>query len=53
MAEIPEASKSRGYPFDRIAAREAGVEPPPEALKPWPEVTVLGPRISERPGGET
>ena len=39
--------------FDRIAAREAGVEPPPEALKPWPKVTVVGPRISERPGGET
>ena len=33
--------------FQRIAAREAGVEPPPEALEPWPEVTVVGPRIGE------
>jgi len=28
--------------FDRMAAREAGVEPPPEALEPWPEVTKVG-----------
>jgi quercetin dioxygenase-like cupin family protein len=35
--------------FDRMAARNAGIEPPPEALKPWPEVVVVGPRIGERP----
>jgi mannose-6-phosphate isomerase-like protein (cupin superfamily) len=35
--------------FDRMAARDAGVEPPPEALEPWPEVVVVGPRIGERP----
>jgi quercetin dioxygenase-like cupin family protein len=34
--------------FDRMAARDAGVEPPPEAMKPWPEVVVVGPRIGER-----
>ena len=39
--------------FDRMAAREAGIEPPPEATEPWPEVTVVGPRIGERPGGES
>jgi quercetin dioxygenase-like cupin family protein len=33
--------------FQRMAARDAGVEPPPEALEPWPEVTVVGPRIGE------
>jgi quercetin dioxygenase-like cupin family protein len=33
--------------FQRMAAREAGVDPPPEALEPWPEVTVVGPRIGE------
>lgn len=32
--------------FDRIAAREAGVEPPPEAAKPWPEVVKVGPPIA-------
>ena len=37
--------------FDRMAAREAGVDPPPEAMKPWPEVIVVGPKIGER-GGE-
>jgi quercetin dioxygenase-like cupin family protein len=31
--------------FDRIAARIAGVEPPPEASKPIPEVTRVGPPI--------
>jgi quercetin dioxygenase-like cupin family protein len=31
--------------FQRMAAREAGVEPPPEALEPWPEVTMVGPPI--------
>ncbi|HEX5620637.1 MAG TPA: cupin domain-containing protein [Solirubrobacteraceae bacterium] len=31
--------------FQRMAAREAGVEPPPEALEPWPEVTTLGPPL--------
>jgi quercetin dioxygenase-like cupin family protein len=33
--------------FQRMAAEEAGVEPPPEALEPWPEVIVVGPRIGE------
>jgi quercetin dioxygenase-like cupin family protein len=33
--------------FQRMTAREAGVEPPPEALEPWPEVTVVGPQIEE------
>jgi quercetin dioxygenase-like cupin family protein len=31
--------------FDRIAARAAGVDPPPEALGPIPEVTRVGPPI--------
>ena len=31
--------------FQRIAAREAGVDPPAEALEPWPEVTVVGSQI--------
>jgi quercetin dioxygenase-like cupin family protein len=31
--------------FQQLAAREAGVEPPPEALEPWPEVTVVGPPL--------
>jgi len=33
--------------FDRVAAREDGVEPPPEAAGPIPEVTRVGPRIGE------
>jgi quercetin dioxygenase-like cupin family protein len=33
--------------FQRMAAKQAGVEPPPEALEPWPEVTVVGPRIGQ------
>ncbi len=33
--------------FDWMAARAAGVEPPPEALERWPEVIVVGPRIGE------
>ena len=33
--------------FQQMAARLAGVEPPPEALEPWPEVTFVGPRIGE------
>jgi quercetin dioxygenase-like cupin family protein len=32
--------------FQRIAAREAGVEPPREALQPWPEVVTVGPPLS-------
>lgn len=39
--------------FDRIAAREAGVEPPPEAAKPVPEVIKVGPPIGDRAGGES
>jgi mannose-6-phosphate isomerase-like protein (cupin superfamily) len=31
--------------FQRMAARATGVDPPPEALEPWPEVTVVGPQI--------
>jgi hypothetical protein len=34
--------------FDRIAAHTTGVEPPPEAAGPLPEVTRLGPPIGER-----
>jgi quercetin dioxygenase-like cupin family protein len=33
--------------FQRMAARQAGVDPPPEAREPWPEVTVVGPQIEE------
>jgi hypothetical protein len=29
-----------------MAARQAGVEPPPEALEPWPEVTTVGPPLA-------
>ena len=36
-----------GRYFDRIAAQEAGVDPPPEATGPWPLVSVVGPRIGE------
>jgi quercetin dioxygenase-like cupin family protein len=36
--------------FDRIAARIAGVEPPPEASKPIPEVTRVGPPIGGQVG---
>jgi quercetin dioxygenase-like cupin family protein len=32
--------------FQRMAATEAGVEPPPEALEPWPEVVKVGPPIA-------
>lgn len=32
----------------RIAAEAAGVEPPPWALQPIPEVTVVGPPLSRR-----
>jgi quercetin dioxygenase-like cupin family protein len=34
--------------FQQIAAREAGVAPPPEALEPWPEVVKVGPRIGDK-----
>ncbi len=34
--------------FDAMAARAPGVEPSAGARKPWPEVTRVGPRISER-----
>jgi quercetin dioxygenase-like cupin family protein len=37
--------------FDLMAARAVGVEPPAEAMEPWPEVTTVGPRIGERQGG--
>jgi quercetin dioxygenase-like cupin family protein len=32
--------------FQRMAAKQAGVEPPPEALEPWPEVTKVGPPLA-------
>ena len=32
--------------FQRMAAEEAGVEPPPEALESWPEVVKVGPPIA-------
>jgi mannose-6-phosphate isomerase-like protein (cupin superfamily) len=31
--------------FDRMAAEAAGVEPPPEALRPYPETVVVGPPL--------
>jgi quercetin dioxygenase-like cupin family protein len=34
--------------FQQMAARDAGVEPPPEALEPWPEVTKVGPPLAAR-----
>src|SRR4051812_42140443 len=34
--------------FARIEAEQAGVDPPPDALKPIPEVTRVGPQIGER-----
>jgi len=39
--------------FDRMAAERAEVEPPASALEPYPETIVVGPRIGERPGGES
>ena len=33
--------------FDRMAAEAAGVDPPPSALEPSPEVTTVGSRIGE------
>jgi len=35
--------------FARRAAALAGIEPPPWAMQPIPEVTVVGPRIGETP----
>jgi quercetin dioxygenase-like cupin family protein len=32
--------------FQRMAAKRAGVEPPPEAREPWPEVTTVGPALA-------
>jgi quercetin dioxygenase-like cupin family protein len=34
--------------FARLAAEAAGVEPPPEVAKGYPETVVVGPRIGER-----
>jgi hypothetical protein len=34
--------------LDRMAAEDAGADPPASALEPWPEVTVVGPRIAAR-----
>ena len=36
--------------FKRLAARLAGREPEPEALKPYPETVVVGPTIFEHLG---
>jgi mannose-6-phosphate isomerase-like protein (cupin superfamily) len=36
--------------FDRLAAERAGVEPPPEALGPYPPTIVVGPQIGAREG---
>jgi quercetin dioxygenase-like cupin family protein len=33
--------------FDRLAAEQAGQQPPPEALGPLPEVQVVGPPIGQ------
>jgi mannose-6-phosphate isomerase-like protein (cupin superfamily) len=32
--------------FQRMAARLAGVDPPAEALEPWPEVVTVGPPLA-------
>jgi quercetin dioxygenase-like cupin family protein len=37
--------------LDRIAARITGVEPPPEASTPIPEVITVGPAIGDHPAG--
>jgi mannose-6-phosphate isomerase-like protein (cupin superfamily) len=34
--------------FERMAAKNAGVEPPAWALEPYPETVVVGPRIPDR-----
>jgi quercetin dioxygenase-like cupin family protein len=34
--------------FQRMAARDAGVDPPPEAFEPWPEVTTVGPPLANQ-----
>ena len=34
--------------FARRAAKATGVEPPAWALEPYPETTVVGPRIPDR-----
>ena len=35
--------------FDRIAAHITGIEPPPEAAGPIPEVVTLGPPLGDEP----
>src|SRR5919199_2428233 len=35
--------------FDRIAAHITGIEPPPEAARPIPEVVTLGPPLGDEP----
>lgn len=37
--------------FDRITAEQTGVDPPPEALKPHPRSTVVGPPIGGHRAG--
>jgi len=34
--------------FDRLTAEQTGVAPPPEALKPFPQGTAVGPPIGRR-----
>jgi quercetin dioxygenase-like cupin family protein len=34
--------------FDRITAEQTGVDPPPEASKPFPQGTAVGPPIGKR-----
>jgi quercetin dioxygenase-like cupin family protein len=37
--------------FARLAAERRGIEPPEWAMQPIPEVTKLGPPLTERPAG--
>jgi quercetin dioxygenase-like cupin family protein len=39
--------------FDLITAEQDGVQPPPEALKPRPHATIVGPPIGRRPTGSS
>jgi quercetin dioxygenase-like cupin family protein len=36
--------------FLRLEAKRAGVDPPPDARRPWPETVVVGPTLFERTG---
>jgi mannose-6-phosphate isomerase-like protein (cupin superfamily) len=39
--------------FSRMAARAAGAEPTEEAMKPYPETTMVGPTLFERMGSSS